>query len=73
MSNRQTITFQKAVEVIELFPEEQQEALIDIVQHRLIEQRREKLAQNIKKARREYAEGKVRRGTVDDLMKEILL
>ena len=72
MPNQQTITFQKAIEVIESFPEEQQEVLIDIVQHRLIEQHREKLAQSIKKARNEYAEGKVRRGAVDDLMKEIL-
>jgi len=71
MYNLRTITFQKAVEVVESFPEEQQEVLIDIVQHRLIEQRREKLAQNIKKARREYAKGEVRRGTIDDLMKEI--
>jgi len=61
MLNQQTITFQKAIEVVESVPEEQQEVLIDIVQHRLIEQRREKLAQNIKKARNEYVGGKVRR------------
>jgi len=65
------ITFNEALELIESLPEEQKESLIDIVKNRLIEERREKLAQSIKKAKKEYVRGKVRKGTVDDLMREL--
>lgn len=71
MSGRQTIAFQEALDVIESLPEYQQEDLVDIVQHRIIEHRRELLAENIKEARKEYARGEVKKGTVDDLMKEL--
>ena len=51
-------------------PEGQRESLIEIVKNRLIEERRDRLAQNIKEAREEYARGDIRKGTVDDLMRE---
>jgi hypothetical protein len=66
------ITFQKALEVIESLPGEQRESLIDIIRRRLIEERRDQLALNIKKAKVEYKQGKVKRGTVDDMMDELL-
>jgi len=66
------ITFQKALEVIETLPEEQRESLIDIIRRRMVEERRDQLALNIKKARVEYKQGKVKRGTVDDMMDELL-
>jgi len=65
------ITFQKALEIIESLPEEQRESLMDIVRRRLIEERRDRLAQSIKEAREEYKRGKIRKGTVDDLMNEL--
>ena len=64
-------TFNDVLEKVELLPEEQKESLIEILQHRLIEERRNRLAKNIKKAKEDYRHGKVRRGTVDDLMREI--
>jgi len=70
ISNRQNITFQEAIEIIESLPEYQQEDLIDIIRHRLTEQRRQQLASNIKEARAEYARGEIKKGTVADLMKE---
>jgi len=66
-----TGTFDEALEIIESFPEEQKESIIEIVKYRLTEERRERLAQTVKEAREEYARGEVRRGTVDDLMLEI--
>ncbi|MBU4320561.1 MAG: hypothetical protein Q8N12_09250 [Thermodesulfovibrionales bacterium] len=66
-----SVTFNKALEIIESLPEEQKESLIEIVKNRLIEERRNKLAQSISKAKKEYARGKVRKGTVDDLMRQI--
>lgn len=65
------ITFQKALEIIESLPENQQEDLIDIIRRRLIEQRRDRIADSIKEAREEHARGKGKRGTVDELMKKL--
>lgn len=65
------ITFQNALDAVESLPEYQQEDLIEILRHRLIERRREILSDNICEAREEYDRGEVRRGTVEDLMKEI--
>jgi ribosome recycling factor len=66
-----TATFDEALDIIESFPEDQRESIIEIVKRRLTEERREQLAQIIKEAREEYARGEVRRGTVDDLIREI--
>jgi len=66
-----TGTFDEALEIIESFPEEQKESIIEIVKRRLTEERRERLAQTVKEVRDEYARGEVRRGSVDDLMLEI--
>lgn len=65
------ITFQKALEIIESLPENQQGDLIDIIRRRLIEQRRERIADGIREAREEYTKGEVKMGTVDELMKEL--
>ena len=65
------ITFQKALDIIESLPEYQQEDLINIIRRRLIEQRRNLLADSIKEAKEEYARGEVKKGSVDDLMKEL--
>ena len=67
----QTVTFQEAIDVIELLPEYQQESLVDILQHRLIEHRRELIAENIKEARNEFARGEVKRGAAIDLIREL--
>ena len=66
-----TTTFDEALEIIESFPEEQRESIVEIVKRRLTEERRERLAQTVKEAREEYARGEVRRGTVDALIREI--
>lgn len=66
-----TRTFDEALEIIESFSEEQRESMIEIVKRRLTEERRERLAQTVKEAREEYARGEIRKGTVDDLMREI--
>ncbi|HDS03750.1 MAG: hypothetical protein KKF00_13640 [Proteobacteria bacterium] len=71
MPTRQTVSFQKALEIIESLPEYQQEDIINIIRHRLIEQRRQLLAENIREAREEYARGEIKEGTVDDLIREL--
>ena len=64
-------TFNEVIEIIESLPEEQRESLVEIIKRRLLEKRRDRLARSIKKAREEYAQGKVKRGTVDELMREL--
>lgn len=71
MPGRPTVTFQEALDVVESLPEHLQEELLEIIHRRRIERMRDSLAENIEKARAEYAGGKVKRGTVDDLMKDI--
>jgi len=71
MSNQQSALFQDALDVVGSLPEYQQEDLIKIVRNRLIEHRRNSIAENIKKAKGDYTRGEVKKGTVNDLMKEI--
>jgi hypothetical protein len=66
-----SVTFQEALDTVESLPAYQQEDLIDIVRRRLIEQRRDSLADHIREAKEDYARGEVRKGTVDDLLKEL--
>jgi len=49
----------------------QRESLMDIVKRRLIEKRRNRLILSINKAREENRRGKIRIGTVHDLMNEL--
>ncbi|GJQ60751.1 MAG: hypothetical protein D8M57_04960 [Candidatus Scalindua sp. AMX11] len=71
MQIQKSISFQEALDIIESFPDYQQQDLINIVKNRLIEKGRETISENIKKTREEYSRGEVRKGSVDDIMKEI--
>ncbi len=71
MSIHQTVTFQEALDIVESLPEDEQETLVAIVRHRLIEHTRDMLSKRIEEARERLSRGEVRRGTVDDLMKEL--
>jgi len=55
------VNFQEALEIIESFPVEQREALIEIVKSRLVEERRDQLAQEIKEAREKFRREKLQR------------
>ncbi len=63
--------FQEVIEVVEALPLDDQLLLIEIVRQRLIHHRRRELAADIAEARQVYQQGKIRRGTVADLMKEL--
>ena len=63
--------FEKALEMVEGLPEEQQQDLVEIVRSRQRERRRDALVASIAQARQELARGEVRRGTVDDLMADL--
>lgn len=63
--------FQQAIEAVEQLPPNDQALLIEIIRQRLIEQRRAELATEVAEARADYQKGKVHRGSVADLMKEL--
>ncbi|OFZ18295.1 MAG: hypothetical protein A2Z20_11655 [Bdellovibrionales bacterium RBG_16_40_8] len=63
--------FYEVLELVETLPEYQREDLIHIIQQRMIEQKREQLAKNIKEARAEYEKGETKRGTIDELLKDL--
>ncbi len=66
-----TSTFQKVIEAIEALDPEDQAIIVDIIQHRLKQQRRDELIKAVAEAREAYAKGEVRSGTVADLMAEL--
>lgn len=63
--------FNEILESIGLLPSEQQETLIEIIQKRLLAQKREILLSNIEQAKQEFSLGNVRSGNIDDLLKEL--
>ncbi len=63
--------FESVLESIESLSIQDQEAIIALISKRLVERRRAEIAANIVKAQQEYQEGKLVRGTVDDLMDEL--
>ncbi|HET7057439.1 MAG TPA: hypothetical protein VFI05_01830 [Nitrospiraceae bacterium] len=65
------VTFQQALEMIESLSEEERKSLVEIVTRRLTEERREEIAHAVAEARKDYASGDVRRGTVDDLLRDL--
>lgn len=71
MPIQQAVTLQEALDIVEALPEYQQEDLIQILQRRRLEHRREMLAKRVEEARAEYARGEVTRGSVEELMKEL--
>ena len=64
--------FQQALDVIEQLSASDQEALVEIVQRRLVEQRREEIARNASVTLQAFREGRASYGTVNDLRRDLL-
>ena len=69
MSN--TPLFGQVLEDAGLLSVDEQEMLVDVVRHRLVENRREEILQDIRDAEQEFQEGKARLVTAEDLIEEI--
>ncbi|MEH2239552.1 hypothetical protein [Nostoc sp.] len=61
----------QVLESVENLSVDEQEALIDLIRHRLAERRRSEISANIAQAQVEYQTGKVFRGTVTQIMDEL--
>jgi hypothetical protein len=66
-----TSEFQQVIEAVESLAPEAQAILVDIIQKRLKQRRRDELVQAVKEAEQEYITGNVRRGSVTDLVAEL--
>jgi phage-related baseplate assembly protein len=66
-----TSSFQKVIEAVEALSPDEQAILVEIIQKRLQQQRRNELLQAVAEARQAYVEGNVRSGSVSDLLKEL--
>ncbi|MBM4289451.1 MAG: hypothetical protein FJ135_15125 [Deltaproteobacteria bacterium] len=68
----QQSAFADVVEAADRLTAEEKETLIQVLQRRLAEARREEMAQEIAAAREEFQAGQCHPTTPDDLLKEIL-
>ncbi len=50
---------------------DEQEMLVDILKKRNIEQKRLRIAREVKEAQREHKKGLTKRGTIEDLIKDL--
>ena len=50
---------------------DEQEMLVDILKKRNIEQKRLRVAREVKEAQREHKKGLTKRGTIEDLIKDL--
>ncbi len=66
------IAFGEILDMVDGLPFEDQSELIDILHHRITEQRREQLAKDIRDAGREFERGLCKPAAPDDIMKAIL-
>lgn len=63
--------FQRVIEDVETLPVDDQMLLIEIIRQRLTQHRRSELVAEVAEARQAYRVGDVRRGTVEDLLREL--
>jgi hypothetical protein len=64
--------FADLLEAVDDLSREEKETFLEVLQRRLIEQRREEIAAEIEAARQEFRAGECQAVTADELMKEIV-
>jgi anthranilate/para-aminobenzoate synthase component I len=67
----QVSRFDQILESVENLSVDEQEALIDLIRHRLAERRRSEIADNIAQAQAEYQAGEVFRGNLSQIIDEL--
>ena len=66
------LAFGEILKVVDTLPLEEQETLIEVVHRRVVEQRRAKLAKEVRDAQKEFQAGHCHPITPDELVAEIL-
>ena len=66
------LSFQDLIEAVESMPLDDQSMLVDLINKRITEKRRAELVAEVQEVRDAYKRGEVKRGTFEDLMKDLL-
>jgi hypothetical protein len=67
----QSLSFQDLIDAVESLPLDDQSMLVELINKRITETRRAELVAEVQDARRAFKNGEVKRGTVEDLMKDL--
>ena len=65
-------TYGQVLDSIEALPEEQQESLMELIQRRLAERRRQALIKCVQAARKEFKSGKLRAASPAEIMCKVM-
>jgi len=65
-------SYGQVIDSIEALPDEQQESLLELIQKRLAERRREALIKSVQEARKEFKSGKLRPASPAEIMRKVL-
>ncbi len=65
------VTFKDTLELVESLSDDERWSLIEIVRRRLVEERRGEIAKSVIESREDLAHGTFKKGTVDDLLREL--
>jgi hypothetical protein len=69
----QTITmFEQILEKVDIMPLEEQELIIEVLENRYREKRRDEILRNAEETLEEHRKGLTSEGTIADLLKEIV-
>jgi hypothetical protein len=63
---------QQALDVVESLPPDDQETLMDLIRHRLVETRRAEIARNAEETLQAVRDGRAQYGSVEDLRRDLL-
>ena len=63
---------QQALDVVESLPPDDQETLLDLIRHRLVERRRAEIARNAKETLQAVRDGRAQYGSIEDLRRDLL-
>jgi hypothetical protein len=67
----QSLSFQDLIDAVESLPLDDQSMLVELINKRITEKRRAELVAEVHEARIAFKNGEVKRGRVEDLMKDL--
>jgi L-asparaginase/Glu-tRNA(Gln) amidotransferase subunit D len=67
----ETPSFQKAIDAVEALSLQDQVVLLNILSNRLKQRQSQQVVQEVKEVQQQYAEGKVKFGSVNDFLAEL--
>jgi hypothetical protein len=67
----QSMSFQDLIDAVESLPLDDQSMLVELINKRIMEKRRGELVSDVVEARDAFRKGDVKRGTVEELMKDL--